>query len=401
MKVLTINTGSSSLKYRLSDPSEQAVLASGLIERIGADSSAVKHESAGMTTSRELEIPDHRRAFEVMTDLLTGPESGVIGGIDEVDAVGHRVVHGGDRFYESAEITDEVQEAIREFQDLAPLHNPINLLGIEIAKELLPGIPHVAVFDTAFHQSMPETAYLYAIPYRMYRENRIRKYGFHGTSHWYVSRRAASLLDLPLERARMVTCHLGNGCSVAAVDGGRSIDTSMGFTPLEGLVMGTRSGDLDPSIVFFLVNKRGYRLAEVEDLLNRRSGILGISGISNDVKTVLEAAKGGDDRASLALEIFAYRVKKYIGAYLAILEGLDCLVFTAGIGERSPDLRRMICNDLGHLGIRLDPDLNRRCVGEEMVISPEGSGVKVVVVPTDEEEVIAQETHRIASEERE
>jgi len=397
MKILTLNTGSSSLKYRLSEPDRGSILADGLIERIGATDSSISHEAQGKQTTKSLPVADHRQAFDLMVSHLTAPEGGVIRSLSEIAAVGHRVVHGGDRFFDSVEISDEVLRTIHEFEDLAPLHNPINLLGIAIARQRLPGIPHVAVFDTAFHQTMPRTAYLYAIPLELYDKHRIRRYGFHGTSHRYVSSRAARILRRPLAKLRIITCHLGNGCSITAVKDGKSIDTSMGFTPLEGLVMGTRSGDIDPSVVFFLVSKRGYDLETVEEILNRRSGILGISGISNDMKTVIEASREGDERAELALEIFAYRVKKYIGAYTAILGGLDCLVFTAGIGERSPDMRRLICSGLEDLGIAIDPRLNGKCIATEMVISKRDSRVKVVVVPTDEEQVIASETYRVVS----
>lgn len=397
MKILTLNTGSSSLKYRLSEPDRESTLADGLIERIGAADSSISHEARGEHVTKSLPVADHRQAFDLMVGYLTSPERGVIQSLSEIAAVGHRVVHGGDKFFDSVEISDEVLRTIHEFEDLAPLHNPINLLGIAIARQFFPGIPHVAVFDTAFHQTMPRTAYLYAIPLELYDKHRIRRYGFHGTSHRYVSSRAARILRRPAAKLRMITCHLGNGCSMAAIRDGKSVDTSMGFTPLEGLVMGTRSGDIDPSIVFFLINKRGYDLEAVEEILNRKSGILGISGISNDMKTVIEASQEGDERARLALDIFAYRVKKYIGAYTAVLGGLDCLVFTAGIGERSPDVRRLICSDLEDLGIAIDPELNAKCIATEMVISRRNSPVKVVVVPTNEEQVIASETYRILS----
>ena len=401
MKILTLNTGSSSLKYRLSEARRESYIADGLIERIGSDQSSISHDTPEGRVTMARKASDHREAFKLMVRCLTDPEIGVLSDLDEIDAVGHRVVHGGDRFYESTEITPEVIKAIRDFEDLAPLHNPINLLGIRIARELLPKVPHVAVFDTAFHQTMPRTAYLYAIPLELYDRYRIRRYGFHGTSHRYVSRRAAKMIGRPIRTLKMITCHLGNGCSMAALKGGRSIDTTMGFTPLEGLVMGTRSGDIDPSVVFFLVNKRGYDMEKVERLLNKESGVLGISGLTNDVKTVLEASREGNERARLALDIFSYRVKKYIGAYMAALGGLDCLVFTAGIGERSAEMRKLICSGLEDLGIRLDQNINRRCFACEMVVSAEDSPVKVAVVPTDEEHVIASETYRIASRKKE
>ncbi len=397
MKILTLNTGSSSLKYRLSEPDRGTILVDGLIERIGEPQSNVKHEARGQRILRTLPIADHREAFDLMLELLLGSEGGVIRSLSEIAAVGHRVVHGGDKFFESVVISDETLRAMHEFDDLAPLHNPINLLGVTIARRLLPSVPHVAVFDTAFHQTMPKVAYLYAIPLELYDKHRIRRYGFHGTSHGYVSQRAAEVIGKPLEKLRMITCHLGNGCSMTAIREGRSVDTSMGFTPLEGLVMGTRSGDVDPSVVFFLVSKRGYDLEAVEDILNRKSGLLGISGISNDMKTVIEASREGNERAKLAMEVFAYRVKKYIGAYIAVLGGLDCLVFTAGIGERSPEMRGLICSEMEHLGIVIDPDLNAGCIAREAIISRPGSQVKVVVVPTDEEKVIASETYRVLS----
>lgn len=397
MKILTLNTGSSSLKYRISEPDLELILADGFIERIGEQNSRISQDANGGRITKELCVQDLKQAFEIMVKHLIDPSHGAIESMSEIQAVGHRVVHGGDRFYEATEISEEVLETIREFEDLAPLHNPINLLGIKIARERLPHVPHVAVFDTAFHQTMPKTAYLYAVPLELYEKHRVRRYGFHGTSHSYVSRRAALILHIPIEELRMITCHLGNGCSMAAIKGGKSVDTTMGFTPLEGLVMGTRSGDIDPSVAFFLVNKRGYGLEEVEEILNKRSGILGISGLSNDVKTVLNSSREGNERAKLALEIFAYRVKKYIGAYMAILGGLDCLVFTAGIGERSPEMRALICSGLEDLGLNLDPGLNQECRASEMVISQEDSSVRIVVVPTDEEHVIASETYRIAS----
>lgn len=399
MRILILNTGSSSLKYRLSDVEEgdDHVLAEGIVERIGTSKSSLSHQSGERRMARELPIKDHREAFNAAMDCLTDSECGVIRELESIEAVGHRVVHGGDRFYESVLISEDVIRAIDQFGDLAPLHNPINLLGIHIATDALGGIPHVAVFDTAFHQTIPETAHIYALPLEMYHKYRIRRYGFHGTSHQYVSMRAAELLGRNLRDLRIITCHLGNGCSMAAIEGGESRDTTMGFTPLEGLVMGTRSGDIDPSIVFYLVNSQGFSLEEVEDMLNKESGVLGVSGLTNDIKTLIEASRSGNDRATLALEIFAYRVRKYMGAYIAVLGGLDCLVFTAGIGERSAYMRELICSGLEELGISLDPGLNSSCYASEMVISKEGMRTKVVVIPTDEEHMIALETYRIAS----
>ncbi len=398
MRVLTLNTGSSSLKYRLSEPDKGVILADGLVERIGASEASIEHTAGGKRIVCRVKAPNHKAAFNIMLSYLTHPEFGAVEELGQIEAVGHRVVHGGDRFFESVEIDPDVIQAIEEFEELAPLHNPINLLGIRIAKEFLPDVPHVAVFDTAFHQTMPVEAHTYALPIRFYRDHRIRRYGFHGTSHRYVSRRAAQILSTPLAELRMITCHLGNGCSLAAIKGGRSIDTSMGFTPLEGLVMGTRSGDIDPSIVFYLVNRRGYDLARVEEILNRESGLLGLSGISNDMKVLIDHMKHGSEAARLAVDVFVYRVKKYIGAYAAILGGLDCLVFTAGIGERSPLIRERICRGLEHLGIEIDAKLNQECVSRESIISPPHSRVKVVVIPTDEEAVIAEETYNVVKE---
>ena len=398
MKILTLNTGSSSLKYRLSEPDRGVVLSDGLIERIGTGEASVSHNAAGRRLTEPVSAPDHRSAFNVMLRYLSHPQYGAVDSLHQIDAVGHRVVHGGDRFFQSVEIDSDVLRAIEEFEELAPLHNPINLLGIRIARELLPNVPHVAVFDTAFHHAMPLEAHLYALPMRFYRDYKIRRYGFHGTSHRYVSRRAAEILSTPIQRLKMITCHLGNGCSMAAIKGGRSIDTSMGFTPLEGLVMGTRSGDIDPSIIFYLVNRRGFDLERVEKILNKESGLLGLSGISNDMKVLIDHMKQGSQAARLAIDVFVYRVKKYIGAYTAALGGLDCLVFTAGIGERSPLIRERICKGLEYLGVKIDDALNQRCQSCESIISSEDSRVKVVVVPTDEEAVIAEETYRVVKE---
>ena len=396
MNILVLNCGSSSIKYKLFRMPEGEVSAAGLLERIGEEVSVLSHRAGEGKVRREGRVADHREGLRWVVDALMDPEHGAIGGPSEIDAVGHRVVHGGEKFTGSVLVTSEVVETIREFSHLAPLHNPPNLMGIEAARELLPDVPQVAVFDTAFHGTMPRCAYLYAIPYEYYENYHIRRYGFHGTSHRYVTLRAAQILGRPLEELKLITCHLGNGCSMAAVKGGRSVDTSMGFTPLEGLVMGTRSGDLDPAIVPFLARREGLSADEVEGILNKRSGLLGLSGISNDMREVERAAEGGDERAKVALEVFAYRVKKYIGAYIAVLGGLDALVFTAGIGENSYRMREMICEGLEVFGIALDHERNRRTVGrKEGDISREGSPVRVLVVPTDEELLIAEDTFEI------
>jgi len=394
MKVLVINAGSSSIKYQLFTMATERVVAKGLVERIGEPQGRVVREAGGSETSRDKVVPGHAEAFkEIVEDLLDG----VISGLDEIEAVGHRVVHGGEKFTAAALVTDDVLQAIRECVPLAPLHNPPNLTGIEAARQLLPGVPHVAVFDTAFHQTMPETAYVYAIPYELYRDDGVRRYGFHGTSHRYVAERAAEMLGIPLARLDAVTCHLGNGCSVAAVKAGRCVDTSMGLTPLEGLVMGTRCGDIDPAIIFHLAEVKGLAFAEINDILNKRSGLLGLSGVSNDMRSVTRAAAEGNERARLALAVFAYRVRKYIGAYLAALGRADAVVFTGGIGENAPQRRADILSGLDRLGIRLDSAKNARARGAEADVSVDDSPVRVLVIPTNEELVIARDTAAIAA----
>ncbi|RKY74979.1 MAG: acetate kinase [Candidatus Latescibacterota bacterium] len=400
MNILVLNCGSSSIKYKLFDMPDGGELAGGLLERIGEETSLLSHRAGGRKVRVEGKVADHREGLKWVVEALLHPEHGTIGGPSEIDAVGHRVVHGGERFTGSVLITPEVLDAVREFISLAPLHNPPNLMGIEAARELLPDVPQVAVFDTAFHGTMPRYAYLYAIPYEYYENYHIRRYGFHGTSHRYVTLRAAQILGRPSEELKLITCHLGNGCSMAAVKGGRSVDTSMGFTPLEGLVMGTRSGDVDPAVIPFLARAEGMSADEVEEVLNKRSGLLGLSGVSNDMREVERASEAGDERAKVALEVFAYRVKKYIGAYVAVLGGLDALVFTAGIGENSYKMREMICEGLEVFGIALDHERNRRTVGrKEGDISREGSPVRVLVVPTDEELLIAKDTFEIVRQE--
>jgi len=393
VKILVVNSGSSSIKYKLFQADSLTGVASGLLERIGNRPAVLRHEVGGAVTKSEVDVSDHRQGLKLILDVLLGGEPRAIESLEEIVAVGHRVVHGGDTFFKSTIVDEKVLGALRKWAHLAPLHNPPNIAGIEAARSLLPGVPQVAVFDTAFHQTMPETAYLYAIPYELYEKLGIRRYGFHGTSHKYVAQKAAEILGEPIEKLRMITCHLGNGCSITAVKNGCSIDTSMGFTPLEGLVMGTRSGDLDPSIVFYLIGE-GFSPREVEDLLNKRSGLLGLSGVSNDIRDVEREAEDGSRRARLALEVFAYRAKKYIGAYTVVLGGLDVLVFTGGIGENDPLMRRMICDNMDFLGLRIDEEANRDTVGKTGIISSEQSSVRVLVVPTDEELAIADETKK-------
>jgi acetate kinase len=392
-KILVVNCGSSSIKYKLFDADSLKGVSSGLLERIGSRPAFLRHETSGASAKREVDVSNHRQGLELILRVLLEAEPKAIGSLEEIVAVGHRVVHGGDSFFESILVDEKVLEALRKWSHLAPLHNPPNIAGIEAARSLLPRVPQVAVFDTAFHQTMPETAYLYAIPFELYEKLGIRRYGFHGTSHKYVAQKAAEIIGEPIEKLRIITCHLGNGCSITAVKNGRSIDTSMGFTPLEGLVMGTRSGDIDPSIVFYLIGE-GFSPREVEDMLNKKSGLLGVSGVSNDIRDVEREAEAGSKRARLALEIFAYRAKKYIGAYAAALGGFDVLVFTGGIGENDPLMRRMICENMGFLGLEIDEEANRSTVGKTGVISGEQSRVRVLVIPTDEELAIAEETRK-------
>ncbi|MCR2802967.1 acetate kinase [Paenibacillus soyae] len=399
MKVLVINAGSSSLKYQLYDMTNEGVLASGRVERIGMDSSIVTHEPADKPEVRDVsEILDHVTAVKRVIDMLTHSEHGVLGAMTEIDAVGHRVVHGGEVFKGSVLVTQEVKLEIKKLFDLAPLHNPAHMMGITAVEANMPGVPQVVVFDTAFHQTMPATSYLYPIPKVLYRRHKIRRYGFHGTSHSYVSDNAARLLGLPLESLKMVTCHIGNGASCAAILDGKSFDTSMGMTPLEGLMMGTRSGDIDPAIVPFVMNKEELTLNEVNSMLNKHSGMLAISGISSDMREVTEAMTGGDENAKLAFDMYTYRLRKYIGAYAAAMNGLDVLVFTAGVGENAPDVRAAVCDGITFFGVELDHELNARRSKEARVISTPGSRVKVLVVPTNEELLIARDTYAIVNE---
>ncbi|RKX53102.1 MAG: acetate kinase [Thermotoga sp.] len=395
MIILVINSGSSSIKYQLIDMKDEKVLSKGLLERIGIKGSRLNHRKGDRKYVIEEDVPNHEKGLSLVLKTLQDREMGVIENLDQISAVGHRVVHGGERFANSVRIDDEVLRVIEENSDLAPLHNPPNIMGIKAAMKLLPNVPQVAVFDTAFHQTIPEKAYLYAIPYSYYEKYRIRRYGFHGTSHRYVSRRAAEILGIPYEKLKIITCHLGNGASIAAVKYGRSIDTSMGFTPLEGLVMGTRSGDIDPAIVTFLQEKEGMSAGEVYDLLNKKSGVLGLSELSSDMRDIEEGAMKGDERLRLVLDIYEYRIAKYIGAYAAAMNGVDVIIFTAGVGENSSILRREICeNYLGYLGVKIDVEKNE-FKGEERIISTDDSKVKVMVIPTNEELLIARDTKEI------
>ena len=396
MDVLVINCGSSSIKYQLFDMEKETVLAKGLVEKIGEEVSGFKQETPKGTTSFETPAPDHEAGLQIIARQLMDKETGVISGPEDISAVGHRVVHGGEAFVDSCEITEDVIETIREFFPLAPLHNPPNLTGIEAAKKIFQNVPHVAVFDTSFHQTMPEHAYMYALPYDWYEKNRVRRYGFHGTSHRFVAHRAADVVEIPRKDFNCITCHLGNGCSIAAVRAGDSIDTSMGLTPLEGVVMGTRCGDIDPAIIFYIGRELGLSNEEIDKELNKKSGLMGVSGVSNDMRTVTQAAKGGNHRAELALQVFAYRVKKYIGAYVAVLGKTDAVVFTGGIGENDAAMRARICSDLDFLGITLDDEKNAATHAEEAVVSVSGSRIRVMVVPTNEELMIARDTRRIA-----
>ncbi len=395
MYILVINAGSSSIKYKLFDMQDESVLAAGLADRVGMEKSSLTHKPiSGEKVTIESDIPDYETALHMIMDALIHPEYGVIDDIDEISAVGHRVVHGGERVSTSVIITENVENVIRDCFDLAPLHNPPNMMGIEACRKILAGVPEVAVFDTAFHRSIPEEAYLYAIPYNLYEKHSIRRYGFHGTSHRYVADRAAHILGQPLGQINMITCHLGNGCSITAVKNGESIDTSMGFTPLEGLIMGTRSGDIDPAIVFYLMDRTGLTTPEVNTMLNKESGLLGLSGISSDVRDLEEAASEGNERAVTALNCFAYRIRKYIGAYAASMGGLDSIVFTAGIGENSSKIRAMVCRGLEFLGAKIDAERNSG-QGSERLISSDDSDVKILIVPTNEELLIARDTIKL------
>ena len=397
MNVLVINCGSSSLKYQLIDSVSENVLAKGLCERITIDGSRLTHTPAGRDkVVIEKPMPDHTAAVKLVLEELTDPENGVIQSLEEIGSVGHRIVHGGEKFAASTVISDEVVQAIEECNDLAPLHNPANLIGINACKECMPGVPMVAVFDTAFHQTMPKKAYLYGLPYEYYEKYKVRRYGFHGTSHSYVSKRAAQILNLDIKNSKMIVCHLGNGASVCAVLNGESVDTSMGLTPLEGLIMGTRSGDIDPAIMEFISKKEQLSLEEMMTVLNKKSGVAGLSKVSSDFRDLDAAAAQGNELAADALQVYAYRVAKYIGSYVAAMNGVDVICFTAGVGENNSAVRKMVCEYLGYLGIAIDDEKNA-LRGEEVTISTEDSRVRVMVIPTNEELAIARETVALVS----
>ena len=390
MKILVINAGSSSLKYQLIDMEEEQVLAKGNCERIGIDGKFT-YKPAGKDPIKDADVamPTHSEAIQTVLHALVDEKNGVISSMKEIDAVGHRVVHGGEKFASSVLITDEVMAALEECIPLAPLHNPANIIGIKACQELMPGTPMVAVFDTAFHQTMPPVAYTYALPYEYYEQDKVRRYGFHGTSHKYVSQRAAAMLGKPIEELKLISCHLGNGSSITAIDGGKSVDTSMGFTPLAGLPMGTRSGDLDAGILEYLMHKHGYNIDEMLNVLNKKSGVLGISGVSSDFRDLEAAAPQGNQRAQLALDVFDYSVKKFIGSYAAAMGGVDAIIFTAGVGENGPDTRANVVSGLEFMGVKIDPELNAIRSDEPRIISTPDSAITVLVVPTNEELMIA------------
>ena len=397
MKILVLNCGSSSVKYKLLDMTSKEVLGSGGVEKIGMKGSFLKHtKQNGEKVILEGEVLEHQLAIEYILGVLTSEKHGCIKNMEEIDAVGHRVVHGGEKFNSSVVITDEVIRNIEACIEIAPLHNPPNLAGIFAISDLLPQIPQVAVFDTAFHQTMPEHAYMYGIPYTLYKKYGIRRYGFHGTSHRYVSRRACEFLGLDYNKTKIITAHIGNGGSITAIENGKSVDTSMGFTPVEGLMMGTRSGDVDLGVVTYLMEKEMISTSAATTLFNKHSGVLGVSGISSDMRDIEKAISEGNQRAKLALGMYEYRIKKYIGSYAAVLNGFDVLVFTGGVGENQTITRERICNGLSYLGIEIDPEINR-IRGEELLISTSNSRVKVVVIPTDEEYLIASDTMELVS----
>lgn len=399
MNILVINCGSSSIKYQLINREERKVLAKGLLEKIGEINFSQAHRIGGKVVKKQDEVANYEEGLKSILALLLDEKRGVIKDASEISVVGHRVVHGGEDFFHSVLIDDEVIKTIKSYISLAPLHNPPNLAGIKAARSLFPDVPQVAVFDTAFHQTLPEKAFLYALPYQYYEKYKIRRYGFHGTSHRYIAERAAKVLKKPLKELKIITCHLGNGCSITAIDKGKSIDTSMGFTPLEGLVMGTRCGDVDAAAVLFLMEKENFTTAQMDNLLNKQSGLLGISGISNDLREVQKWVVKGNQRAKLALEVFAYRIKKYIGAYSAVLGGLDALIFSAGIGENEVNIRDKICQGLEFLGVYLDKKKNRAGSKASRFISTESSPAKILVIPTNEEEMIAEETWHVVKKE--
>jgi len=395
MKVLVINAGSSSIKYQLYKMPAASILAKGIVERIGEDHSKLTHSCNGKKHTTDVKAADHEQGIHVILQTLIDKQIGAIKAVSEIEAVGHRVVHGGEEFTGSVVIDDKVIASIKKFTDLAPLHNPPNLTGIKAALYNLPDAVQVACFDTAFHTTIPQVAYLYALPYEIYEKYRVRRYGFHGTSHRYVARKYAQIIGKEKYDVSVITCHLGNGCSITAVKNGKSIDTSMGLTPLEGVVMGTRSGDFDPAVIFYL-NEKGYSLQELNNICNKKSGLFGISGKSNDMRNLIDLAQKGDIRAKLAIDIFCYRIKKYIGAYAALLPALDAVIFTGGIGENAVEIREQICADLHQLGITIDKQKNAATIAKEGRISADNSKVALYVIPTDEEAAIAKDTFELA-----
>lgn len=398
MKILVLNCGSSSVKYKLLDMESNEELGSGGVEKIGMKGSFLKHvRKDGQKVILKGEILEHQLAVEYILGILTSEKHGAIASLEEINAVGHRVVHGGEKFNSSVLITDEVIQKIVECIDIAPLHNPPNLAGINAINELLPNVPQVAVFDTAYHQTMPDYAYMYGIPYSLYKKYGVRRYGFHGTSHRYVSRRACEFLGLDYNNTKMITAHIGNGASVTAIENGKSVDTSMGFTPIEGLMMGTRSGDVDLGVVTFLMEKEMIGAASVSTLFNKHSGVLGVSGLSSDMRDIENAIEEGNEKAKLALDMYEYRIKKYIGSYIAALNGIDVLVFTGGVGENQTGTRQKVAESLGFMGVKIDNELNAKSRGKEILLSTPESTVKVVVIPTDEEFMIASDTLEIVT----
>ncbi len=396
MKVLVVNAGSSSIKYQVVDMTDESVLAVGLVDRVGIPGTTLDHSPLGKDkVTIKKDLPDHTAGMELVLQVLVNEEYGCIKSMDEIGAVGHRVVHGGEGFASSVVIDDEVKRVIKECFEIAPLHNPPNMMGIEACQRLMPNVKHVAVFDTAFHQTMGPANFMYALPYDVYEKFRVRRYGFHGTSHFYVAHRAAEMLGKPYEECKIITLHLGNGASMAAIKDGKVIDTSMGFTPLEGLVMGTRSGDIDPAIVFFLMDKLGMNSSEANNYFNKKSGMLGLSGVSNDLRDILEAAGSGNERAKIALDVYYNKVKGYIGNYIAKLNGVDCLVFTAGVGENAIDIRENVCSNLDYLGIKMDVEKNK-VRGKEVDVATADSKVRIFLIPTNEELVIARDTFNLA-----
>lgn len=399
MKILVLNCGSSSVKYKFIDTDTESTLAEGGVEKIGLPDGFLKYKKKdGSKAILELGLVDHRGAIEAVLKMLIDPNEGCITSFDQIDAVGHRLVHGGEKFSKSVLIDDNVKNKVRECYDLAPLHNPANMIGVEVMEQLLPDVPQVGVFDTAFHQTMPAKSFMYPLPYKFYEEDGVRRYGFHGTSHRYVSARVCEILGVDIDKVKIITCHIGNGGSITAIEYGKSVDTSMGLTPTEGLMMGTRVGDIDPGVITYLMLKHHFTAEQIQTIINKESGVLGISGLSSDMREIEAAIKAGNERARLALDMYEHRIIKLIGAYAAEMGGVDIIVFTGGVGENQTALRANVCRPLGFMGVELDPEVNARSRGEEVVISSSASRVKVVVVPTDEELMIARDTRDIVGE---